>query len=106
MCLAVADTHSTVYKINNHQGPAGQHRELCSILCNNLTVTRGKDGGRIVRESGMDMDTLLCLTCRTSKDLLDTGSSAQYSVISLWSPGGRRGEGIGSVGWTWTHCCV
>ena len=46
MCLAVADTHSTVYKINNHQGPAGQHRELCSILCNNLMVTRGKDGGR------------------------------------------------------------
>ena len=46
MCLAVADTHSTVYKINNHQGPAGQHRELCSVLCNNLMVTRGKEGGR------------------------------------------------------------
>ena len=51
-------------------------------------------GGR-VRELGMDVDTLLYLTWRTSKDLLDsTGNSAQYSVITLWSPGGRMGEGI------------
>ena len=51
-------------------------------------------GGR-VRESGMDVDTLLCLTRRTSKDLLDSaGNSAQYSVITLWFPGGRMGEGI------------
>ena len=43
----------------------------------------------------MDVDTLLCLTWRTSKDLLDsTGDSAQYSVITLWFPGGRMGEGI------------
>ena len=52
----------------------------------------------IVRESGMDMDTLLCLTWRTSKDLLDsTGDSAQSSVITLWSPerkeGGRDTQG-------------
>ena len=43
----------------------------------------------------MDMNTLLYLTCRTNKDLLDsTGNSAQSSVITLWSPGGRTGEGI------------
>ena len=43
----------------------------------------------------MDMDTLPYLTRRTSKDLLDsTGNSAQYSVITLWFPGGRVGEGI------------
>ena len=43
----------------------------------------------------MDMDTLLYLTWRTNKDLLDsTGNSAQSSVITLWSPGGRMGEGI------------
>ena len=30
----------------NQQGPAGQHRERCLTLCNNLMVTRGKDGGR------------------------------------------------------------
>ena len=42
----------------------------------------------------MDMDTLLCLTWRTNKDLLSsTGDSAQYSVITLWSPGGKMGEG-------------
>ena len=52
-------------------------------------------GEGIVRESGMDMDTLLYLTWRTSKDLLSsTGNSAQSSVITLWSPGGRMGEGI------------
>ena len=80
--------------MDNQEGPAVQHRELCSILCNNLKVTRGKDGEGIVREFGMDMDTLLCLTWRTSKDLLDsTGNSAQYSVITLWSPGRRIGEG-------------
>ena len=43
----------------------------------------------------MDIDTLLHLTRRSSKDLLDsTGNSAQYSVITLWFPGGRMGKGI------------
>ena len=49
----------------------------------------------IPRKFGMEMDTLLYLTWRTSKDLLDsTGNSAQCSVITLWSPGGGTGEGI------------
>ena len=40
------------------------------------------------RESGMDVDTLLYLTWRTSKDPLSSpGNSAQHSVITLWSPG-------------------
>ena len=52
-------------------------------------------GEGIVRESGMDMDTLLCSTWRTSKDLLDsTGNSAQSSVITLWFPGRKMGGGI------------
>ena len=52
-------------------------------------------GEEIVRECGMDTHTLLYLTWRTSKDLLSsTGNSAQYSVITLWSPGGGMGEGI------------
>ena len=51
-------------------------------------------GEGTVRESGMDMDTRLDLTWRTSKDLLSsTGKSAQCSVITLRSPGGRVGEG-------------
>ena len=78
--------------MENQQGPAVQHRELCSILCNDLMVTRGKDGVGIVGESGMDVDTLLYLTWRTSKALLDsTGSSAQCQVAA-WMEGswGRR----------------
>ena len=38
--------HTAVFNIENQQRPAGQHRELCSILCNNLMVPGGKDGGR------------------------------------------------------------
>ena len=39
--------------------------------------------------------SLLYLTRITSKDLLaSTGNSAQYSVITLWFPGGRMGEEI------------
>ena len=41
-------------------------------------------GEGTVRKFGMDMDPLLYLTWRTSKDLLDsTGHCAQYSVITL-----------------------
>ena len=32
--------------MENQQGPAGQHMELCSILCSNLMAPRGKDGER------------------------------------------------------------
>ena len=59
----------------------------------NLRLPGGGMGKGIVRESGIDMDTLLYLTWRTSKDPLDsTGDSAQYSVITLWSPGGKDGR--------------
>ena len=51
-------------------------------------------GEGIVRESGMDMDTLLYLTWRTSKDLLDsTGDSAQCHVAA-WMGGEFRGEWV------------
>ena len=40
------DMHPAVLNMENQQGPAGQHRELCSILCNNLMVYRGEDEGR------------------------------------------------------------
>ena len=87
--------HTAVFNMENQQGPAGQHRELCSIFSNNLMVTGGRMGKGTVRESGTDMDTRLYLTCRTSKDPLDsTGNSAQNSVITLWLPGGKdRGKG-------------
>ena len=77
--------------MENQQGPAGQHREPCSILCNNLMVPREKDGEGTVRESGMDMDTLLCLTWRTSKDLLDsTGTLLHITRQPGWE--GSLGE--------------
>ena len=51
-------------------------------------------GEGIVREFGTDIDTVVCLTWRASKDLLDsTGNSAQFSVITLWFPGGKDGKG-------------
>ena len=70
----------------------GNSAQYCVIT---LWLPVGRMGEGTVRESGMDMDTLLYLTWRTSKDLLDsTGNSARYSVITLWLPGGRMGEGI------------
>ena len=51
-------------------------------------------GEGTVREFGMDMNTLLYLTWRTNKDLLDsTGNSAQCHVAA-WMGGEFGGEGI------------
>ena len=55
-------------------------------------------GEGTVRESGMDVDTRLCLTWRTSKDLLhSTRNSAQCHVAA-----GMGGEFTGE----WMHECV
>ena len=43
----------------------------------------------------MNIDRVLYFKGTINKDLLDsTGTSAQYPVITLWSPEGRMGEGI------------
>ena len=70
------------YKIDNQQGPTVQHRELYSILYNNLMVVRGEGAGEgTVREFGMHTYTLLYLKWVTNKDLLySTGNPAQYHV--------------------------
>ena len=49
-------------------------------------------GEGIVREFGMDMDTLLYLTWRTSKDLLSSTGNSLLHV--MWQPGweGSLGE--------------
>ena len=61
-------------------------------LENGLVVTGGRVGGRIVRELGMDLSTLLYLKWITNKDLLQsTGNSAQYCVAA-WMGGGFGGE--------------
>ena len=54
------------------------------------------------RESGMDMDTRLYLSWRTSKDLLhSTGNSAQYSDNLLLTRGKDRGRDSQGV---WDGC--
>ena len=57
-------------------------------------------GEGIVRESGMDVDTRLCFTWRTSKDLLgSSGNSAPCHVAA--GMGGEFGEG-----WIRVHVCL
>ena len=64
----------------------------------NLWSPGGRMGEGTVRESGMDMDTRLCLTWRTSKDLLSsTGTSAPCHVAA-----GMGGE----FGGEWMHVYV
>ena len=52
-------------------------------------------GEGIVRESGMDMDTLLYLTWRTSKDLLDSTGTL---LNVMWQPGWEGS--LGETGYT------
>ena len=51
----------------------------------------------IVRESGLDMDTLLDLSRRTSKDLLDSTQSSAQCHMAAWMRGEFGGE--------WIHVC-
>ena len=48
-------------------------------------------GDGTVRESGMDVDTRLCLTWRTSKDLLDSPGNSAPCHVAAWT-GGEFGE--------------
>ena len=86
--------HTAVFNMENQQGAAGQHRDLCSILCNNLMVPRGEGWEGIVRECGMDMDTLLYLTRRTSKDLLNSTGDSAPCHVAAWMGEEFGGEWI------------
>ena len=57
-----------------------------------------------VRESGMDMDTLLCLTWRTSKDLLDSTGDSALLCGSL-DEGGVWGRMDTYIGMVELLCC-
>ena len=46
-----ARVHTTVFKMDNQQGPTVEHRELCSVLCGSL------DGRRVQGR----MDTCMCV---------------------------------------------
>ena len=52
--MGVWDWHIyiSIFKIVNQQGPAVEHRELCSVFCNNL------NGKRIWKR----IDTCICIT--------------------------------------------
>ena len=45
-----------------------------------------------VREFGMDMDTLLYVTWRTSKDLLDSTGNCAQCHVAAWMGGEFGGE--------------
>ena len=38
--------HTAVFNMENQQAPAGQHRELWSVLCHKIMVTRGEELGK------------------------------------------------------------
>ena len=38
--------YTAVFNMENQQGPGVQHRELCSVLCNNLMVPKGEGWGK------------------------------------------------------------
>ena len=51
-----------------------------------------------VRESGMDMDTLLYLTWRTSKDLLNSTENSAQCHVAAWMGGEFGGEYLCTCG--------
>ena len=59
---------------------------------NELIVARGTDG--IVRESGIDMYTLLYLKCITNKHLLYSTWNSVQCYVAAWTGGDFRGEWI------------
>ena len=62
--------YTAIFKKDNQQGPTVQHRELCSILCNNL------NGKRIWKR----IDTCICL------------SGASQMVLAIKNPSASAGD--------------
>ena len=56
-------------------------------------------GEGIVRESGMDMDTLLYLTWRTNKDLLYSTGNSAHCYVEAWMRGVFWGKWIHVYVW-------
>ena len=63
-----------------------------------LSGLGGRMGEGTVRESGMDVDTLLDFPWRTSKDLLASSGKSAPCHVAAWMGGEFRGE--------WTHVHV
>ena len=83
-----------MFNMENQQGPAGQHRGLCSILCNNLMVPRGKER---VRDSQGVWDGHGHTAVFNTEN--QQGPAAQHRELCSASRGSlaRRGAGGGRV---------
>ena len=98
--------HTAGFNMENQQGPAVQQRELCSILCNNLMVTRGKDGGKGVWDGrrhtavfNMENQQGPAVQHRELCSILGN------NLTVTRGKDGMKGQ-LGSLGWTWTHQCI
>ena len=85
------------FNMENPQGPARQHRELCSILCNNLMVPRGMDGGRESQGvwDGHGHTAVFKMDDQQGPDSEHRGSTWCY--VAAWMGGGSGESG---------HVCV
>ena len=89
---------TAVFNMENQQGPAGQHRELCSILCNNLIVTRGNDGGRDTQGVWDGHGHTAVFNMENQQ-----GPAVQHRELCSVSCGSLDGRGAGGEG---MHGCV
>ena len=58
--------HTAIFKMDNLQGPTVQHRELCSVLCNNLKWEKN-----LQKDTGIHTIESLCFTRETNITLLN-----------------------------------
>ena len=92
--------HTAGFNMETQHGPAVQHREVCSILCINLMVTRGKDGGRESQGvwDGRGHTAVFHMENRQRPAAASSGNSAQCHVAA-WMGGEFGGEWIHVYVW-------
>ena len=90
--------HTAVFNMKNQQGPAGQHRGLCPILCNNLMVPRGKDGGRDSQGVWDGHGNTAVFNMENQQ-----GPAGQHRELCLVSHGGLDGGELGENGYMCMH---
>ena len=77
--------HTTIFKTDNQQGPTIQHRELCSLFCNNL------NGKRIWKRT----DTCICIT-----ESLCCTAETNMTLLINYTPPKHLGRGTAPFpGW-------
>ena len=81
--------HAAVFNMENLQGPSVQPGEVCSILCNNLMVTRGKRGGRDSQGVWDGRGHMAVFTMENQQ-----GPAGQPRELCSVSRGSRDGRGV------------